>query len=118
MDTIHEHKVLVGFKCSPTLQLSLCKQAERMGVSLSSHVEAIVSSYKNKDSEIKELTTKVETLQERIEFYENPLLEELCNRFKGQTITFYDRSDNELTITINDITDVFTIIINSFKINK
>ena len=112
------HKVLIGFKCSPSLRIALCEQAEKIGVTLSSHVETIVSTYKNKEAEIHELADKLKNLKEKIEFYENPFLKELFDKYKGQPISFLNRDKEKITITINDITDVFTIIINSFKIQK
>ena len=39
-----ERKVLVGFKCNPSLRLALCERAEKLDVTLSSHVETIVST--------------------------------------------------------------------------
>lgn len=113
-----EHKVLVGFKCSPSLRLALCEQAEKIGVTLSSHVETIVSTYKNKDIEVKELTETISRLQDKVGFYEDPFLEELYNKHKGKSITYLKRDGQKATKTIKDITDVYTIIINSFKSEK
>lgn len=115
MEEQDRHKALIGFKCSPALRLSLCEQAERVGVTLSSYVETIVSSYKNKDDQIKELTALVKSLREKVAFYETPFLEKLYTRYKGKVIQYNDREGNIITITINDIKDVYTVIINSFK---
>lgn len=118
MDEGNEHKVLVSFKCSPALRLALCEQAEKMGVTLSSHVENIAAYYKSKDKKIKELADTVRVLEEKVAFYENPFLQELYERFKGQNVSFYDREGYEQTLTIDGIKDAYTVIINSFKIDR
>jgi len=118
MEELDKHKALIGFKCNPLLRLSLCEQAERVGVTLSSYVETIVSSYKNQDDWIKELSGEVKGLQAKVEFYENPFLNELYNRFSGQNITYYDREGVQTVLKISTIADIYTIIINSFKIDE
>ena len=113
-----DHKVFVGFKCNPSLKLALCEQAEKMGVTLSSHVETIVSTYKNNETDVKDMSGQVRSMQERIDFYENAFLKELYKKYKGQSIQFRNREGEKVTITIRNITDVYTIIINSFTIDK
>ena len=96
----------------------LCEQAEKVEVTLSSHVETIVSTYKNKEDEVKDLSELVKKLKDKVGFYENSFLRQLYDQHKGQSITLLNRDNQKITITIQDITDVFTIIINSFKIEK
>ncbi len=116
--TNNERKVLIGFKCSPSLRLSLCEQADKLGVTLSSHVETIVSAQENELTNIKSLSEQVIRLKERIAFYENPILKELYEQFKGKTISYKDGQGNTINKPINTIQDVFTVIINSFKTIK
>lgn len=113
-----KHKVLVGFKCNPSLRLELCEQSEKIGVTLSSHVETIVSTYKNRDIEVKELYDKINNLEGKVSFYEDPLLEELYKKHKGKNIAYIKRDGKKTTKAIDNIQDVFTIIINSFKTDK
>jgi len=116
--TNSERKVLVGFKCNPSLRLALCERAEKLDVTLSSHVETIVSTQENKQNDILKLSKEVNALKERITFYENPFLTELYEEYKGKTISFKNRAGETVNQTINSIKDVFTVIINSFKTKK
>ncbi len=117
MEEGNGHKVLVGFKCSPELRLTLCEQAEKMGITLSSHIEGIVASYKNKDNRINELSEELDILKERIAFYEHPKLIKLYEKHKDKTVKYKDSDGNNLALCIKSIADIFTIIINCFSIN-
>lgn len=117
-DTEHGNKITVAFKCSPELKSSLCEKADRLGITLSSHLENIVASDSNKDAKINQLLTVIEDLKRKVAFYEHPFLQELFDRFKGQNISYYDREGGKYIVTINSIMDVYTVIINSFKIEK
>jgi hypothetical protein len=113
-----ENKVLIGFKCSPSLRNSLCNQADKLGVSLSSYVETLVLSQDENNKELKTLSEKVSSLREEISFYENPFLHELFEAHKGKEINYKNSSGKTITLNINSIKDVFTVIINSFKKTK
>lgn len=113
----NSNKIAVAFKCNPALKSTLCEQADRLGITLSSHLESIVASYKNKDDEIKQLLSIINSLKERIVFYENPFLTEIYERHKGQAVSYLDRQGNRVDLTINGITDVYTVIISSFTID-
>ncbi len=110
-----QRKVLVGFKCSPSLKSALSNQAERLGITLSSHVETIMLTQGDLRNELSE---EIKTLRERLAFYENSLLKDLYEQNKGKAIQFKDTAGKEVNLTINSITDVFTVIINSFKTQK
>jgi hypothetical protein len=113
------HKVLIGFKCPPSLKSALCEQAEKLGVKLSSHVETIVLNQENKQKEITNLSEQFESIKKRVAFYENSYLKELYENNKGKTYSFKkSRTGETINLTINDITDAFTIIINSFKTDQ
>jgi hypothetical protein len=49
-------------------------------------------------------------------FYENDILLGLFRAYKGQTVNFTNGDQVELQIEIKDPKDVYTILINSFKI--
>ena len=114
----NKHKVLVGFKCSPSLRAMLCSQADKLEVTLSSYVETIVLTREHDRKEISILSKQAKTLKETIAFYENPIMKELYEEYKGKSIAFKDRTGKTVNLTINSIQDVFTIIINSFKTTK
>ena len=110
----HEHKVLVGFKCSSSLKSTLCSQADKLEITLSSYVENIVLTQEHKQNEIKKLSEQIKSFKEKISFYENPFLKDVFDFYKGKTVSYKNRTGETIHLTINDISDVFTVIINSF----
>lgn len=67
----NERKVFIGFKCSPPLKSTLCEKADKLGISLSSHVETILLTHHSNKNKIKQLSEQIEILNERISFYKN-----------------------------------------------
>jgi septal ring factor EnvC (AmiA/AmiB activator) len=68
-----EHKVLVGFKCSPSFRSTLCTQADKLGVTLSSYVETLVLTQEHNLKQIESLSEQVNALNKEISGYKSSL---------------------------------------------
>lgn len=112
------NKVLVGFKCSPSLKQSLCYDADKFGITLSSHVETIVSAHQSSPSRSTELSAYINALEKRIAFYEESPLNALFQKYKGREIPYINNKGQKIYTSIESIGDVFTVIINSFKTDR
>ncbi len=118
-------KVTLGFTCEPELKIKLAEQAYEMETTLSRYVEELVSEeysirrkYENLIKSKIELNNSITKLKNRINLYENESLHILFNQFKDQTITYNSANGQSTSLKINDISDIYTIIINSFKTSK
>jgi hypothetical protein len=131
-ETVSEHtsqnpnKVTVGFKCHPELKTALLKEAKQLDISLSEYTESIVLNRQavNKtesittNDEILQYQKTIEQLKQRLAFYENNLLYDLYNAHKDEVVNYINSEGKTVELKINELTDVYTILINSFKINK
>ena len=115
-------KVTVGFKCHPELKLALSKEANQLEISLSEYVESVVLNRKEVNQtfspELQQHLNTINQLKQKIAFYENSLLVDLYNAHKNETITYANNKDEKIEIKINAITDIYTVLINSFKTKK
>jgi hypothetical protein len=116
------NKVTIGFKCNPHIKLDLAEQANKLGLTLSEYVENIIANSGkeqcNCNAEKNELLRQINDLQEKIEFYENAFLKELFGKYENKKVQFINAEGNEVNLKIVGIRDVFTVIINSFKIKN
>ncbi|MEJ7821512.1 MAG: hypothetical protein WKF85_04280 [Chitinophagaceae bacterium] len=106
-------KVTVGFKCNPKVKLKLAGEASKLGLTLSEFVENLLLNLEN---ETQGGTMEIKNLKEQIAFYENDIIKKIFREYKGQTLSFQNPSGKDLNIKIEDPKDVFTVIINSYKI--
>lgn len=107
------NKVTVGFKCEPKIKLELANAATLLGVTLSEFMETLVLEFKaGKHANAAEK----EDMQGLVAFYENDILKSICEKYKGQEIKFTAADGNAMEVTVNSPKDIYTIIINSFKI--
>ena len=106
-------KVTIGFKCNPKVKLKLATEASNLGLTLSEFVENLLLNLENeRQSETKE----VQSLKERIAFYENDILLNLFRQYKGETVKFQNPDGEALNIQIKEPKDIYKVIINSYKI--
>ena len=113
-------KVTLGFKCDPQLKIRLAEEAEQIGLTLSSYTESLIDRSDElvemkARQEINRLTKKNEQLRKQIEFYESPRLHKLFNDLENQSTSYLDSDGNKVNITISNIGDVFTVLVNSFQ---
>ena len=107
-----KNKITLGFKCSPKLKLKLAQEAHEMKITLSEYVESIVENHDTG----KNLLLAEKT--ERVEFYENEILHTLFYQNKGKTFEFKSAKGEMLKVHIQSVQDVYTVLINSFKISN
>ena len=120
------NKVTVSFKCNAELKTAIIKEAAQLDISLSEYTESIVlnrNEIKEPDSiisndEVLQHQKTINELKQRLAFYENNLLYDLYDALKGEVVTYENSEGETVELSINDLTDVYTILINSFKINK
>lgn len=105
-------KVTLGFKCSPQLKLQLANEAQRLNLTLSEYMESIAQNY---DETVNHVITQ---LKGDKQFYENEILLSHFAALKGKVIPLINERGEKTTITINSPKDVYTVLINSFKISK
>jgi hypothetical protein len=111
-------KVTLGFKCDPTLKLTLAKEANGYSMSLSEYVELLASrrnenNVRDDQSHGKEL----KRLRRKVAFYENDLLKAALEKHYGKTID-YETTDGEVKeLTINRIEDVFQVVLDTIKLD-
>ena len=116
-----KNKTTLGFKCSPKLKLELATEAQKLQITLSEYVESIVSNYKGAScqvNQVNQLENQVNLLQQRLQFYENDILKGLFASNRGKTVDFKTAKGANMTVTINGLQDVYTLLINSFKTSK
>jgi hypothetical protein len=108
-----DKRVTLGFKCSPQLKIELAEKAGMKNISLSEYVEGIVVNLPIRNNNLRK---KVEELHNRLEYFEkNPALINLLEQEYGQEHIIKTKDNKEHKIIINDINDVFDVMVNSFK---
>jgi hypothetical protein len=109
---LEKNKITLGFKCSPRLKLKLAQEAHSLNITLSEYVESIAENHDSGKNHL--LAQKIK----EVEFYENDLLQTLFLQNKGKTFDFTTAKGESLKIHIETLQDVYTVLINSFKISK
>ncbi len=111
-----EKPVTLGFKVNPDVKLKLAKDAIQSGMSLSMYIKKIlIDKHRFSKNELEELYKSNKILNERVEIYENSTLLNLYSKHKGENVKYRDSNGENKEIEINDLIDVYNIIINSFK---
>ena len=106
-------KVVVGFRCMPQRKISLAKEADDQGITLSEHIERTVNG--NNTNKIKPLEDELQIAKEQLRFYENKTLLNLFKKYEGQQFKFTSVAGDYIEVDINAPKDVYTLLINSFK---
>lgn len=108
-------KVTVGFKCNPKVKLRLAQEANKYGLTLSEYIETLLLEVEG----VKQPEDKIVLgLMEKIAFYENDILKALFGEYEGKHYEFKNANGQDLNIKVTEPKDIYTIIINSYKINK
>lgn len=108
-------KVTVGFKCHAKIKLQLAKDAHKYGLTLSEYVENLLLDL---DNASQQETNENFELKKMIGFYENDILKNLFTQYENQEFNFKNTGGSDLKIKVKELKDIYTIIINSYKINK
>lgn len=109
--------VTMGLRINPQTKLTLAAEALKNGVSLSEFVLKMITN------KIELSNKKIETLKESICLkekmllkYETPYLKQLFEKEKGQKFKYQDKtSRTDKTVEINQLTDMYELILNSFE---
>ena len=124
-----QNKVTLGFKCEAGTKIQLAQEAQQTGMTLSEYVDTVISTRHSQKQTVSsfsssELSGKLEqskkrinTLDNSLKFYEeNPFLLKIFNHYKGQTFPYVDYRGVSHQIVINQISDIFAVLISSYKI--
>jgi hypothetical protein len=114
LETFHK-KVTVGFKCHPKLKLHLANEANKAGLTLSELVEVLLHGLTTATELEKD---ELDTLKRRIAFYENEKLLRWYKLYKGQHVPYVNEQGQTVQIFIKEPQDIYTVLINSFKLKK
>lgn len=128
------NKVTLGFKCDAGTKIQLAHEANQSGMTLSEYVETVVSLRHQKtgtntqktnyslsewESKINNAKRLSEQLQTHLDFYEkNSVLLDLFKSYRGQNIPYLNVQGHRQNIIINQVSDVFTVVIHSFNPQK
>lgn len=129
------NKVTLGFKCDAGTKIQLAQEANQNQMTLSEYVETVVSmrhqkpvattSSKSNDllseweSKLNNAKKQTEQVQRQLDFYEkHPLILELLKAHRGQTTSYLNEKGKPQNIVINQVSDVFTVLIHSFNPQK
>jgi hypothetical protein len=112
-------RVTMGVKCNPSLKLTLAEEAQARGLTLSAYTENfLINAHKiiaEKDIELERMFSENLNLLQTVNFYQSPILFKLFKEYRGKSISYKNIDGLEVNLIINDVKDVFTIIVNSFK---
>ena len=108
-------KVTIGFKCHPQIKLHLAAEAKKSGLTLSEFIEILIQEL---DSAVNLEKEEVQKLQQQLAYYENEVLLEWFKHHENQNIKYTNSKGEIVSITIKQPRDIYTILINSFKLKK
>ena len=122
------NKVTLGFKCDAGTKIQLAQEAQQIGMTLSEYVDTLIASRKSKMqtslSNTSELATKIDfqqreiqNLRRKVGFYENDLLKKAFQTWQGQHLEYKNIHGEKVSKTINQIEDVYTILLDSVKLS-
>ncbi len=117
-------KVTVGFKCEGREKIALAHEAHNSAMTLSEYVECLVSSRHEQRQfvtteviqELEESKSINKRLLDQLAIYENnEQLQRLLTTHLGKTVPLRDSTGKETMVTVSHVSDVFRIMVNSFK---
>jgi hypothetical protein len=118
-------KVTVGFKCTGLEKIALANEAHKIEMTLSEYLGHLVSFSRKQLEELREsnsqlhnLTLENKQLLEKLAFYEqNPRLQRTLRAYIGKTVPFRDaETGQQSNLTINQVADVFQVMVSSIKL--
>lgn len=129
------NKVTLGFKCDAGTKIQLAQEANQNQMTLSEYVETVVSmrhqqgsqnvsqrssfTFNEWESKVNNARKQVEQVQRQLDFYEkHPVILELFKAHRGHTTSFLNEKGKHQNIVINQVSDLFTVLIYSFNPQK
>ena len=110
-----KRKVTIGFKCDPKIKLQLASEAKKAGLTLSEFVETLIQEL---GTAVQLEKNELEKVKQELALYENEILLDWFKKYEGQEIKFVNSKCENITIKIKEPKDVYTVLINSFKLKK
>jgi hypothetical protein len=133
------NKVTLGFKVEGGTKIQLAQEANKMGMTLSEYVDTVISHRHNLQKPVikevvKEVTKEIikpdletqrkfaESLNQnqiliaKINFYENDILKRAFEINRGKQFPIKNNDGTSKEIKINQIQDVYTVLLNSVKL--
>lgn len=108
-------KVTIGFKCNPKIKLFLAGEAIKAGITLSEYIESLIQAL---DTAVLIERNEVNSLKEKVAFYENNILMDFFKDYEGKEVKYDNNKGESMKLVIKEPKDVYTIIINSYKAKK
>jgi|GEM_PF-3014408 hypothetical protein len=121
-DLDSQPKVTIGFKAPVWLKSKLAEKSGSLGITISEfcemHFLKNLNSDNTADSENQYfIKAQMETIENKLAFYENPKMKGFLSRLNGKDFQFTDFDGNLVEVHVKTIQDVFTLMIKSFKID-
>ena len=129
------NKITLGLKCDAGTKIQLAQEANQSQMTLSEYVETVVSmrhqqgsqnvsqrsgfTFNEWESKVNNARKQVEQVQRQLDFYEkHPMILELFKAYRGHTTSYLNEKGKFENIVINQVSDVFTVLIHSFNPQK
>ncbi len=105
--------VTVAFKTTTSRKNNLQQEADYADIPLSSYIDAkLMLADENEEKHVNEMRK----LRAGLDFYEKSRLLNFLKKLQGQHFKFTDPDGNQIELTVNSVADVFTLLVNSFKL--
>lgn len=126
------NKVTLGFKCDAGTKIQLAQEANQNAMTLSEYVETVVSLRHQKaanstqqkpnyslnewESKVNHARKQLEQTQMKLDFYEkDSILNYFLESYRGQTLEYPTAQGQKKAIKIQQVADVFTVLVHSFN---
>ncbi len=80
--------------------------------------ESLEESLNDKVLDIERLTNENDLLKDKVSYYENKKLQDLFQKHLNETVPYLNDKNEPVKRKVNLISDVYDILINSFKYTK
>lgn len=105
--------VTVAFKTTSNRKNNLQQEADYAALPLSSYIDSkLILADENEEKHFDE----IRKLSVKLDFYEKSRLLNFLKKLQGQHFKFNDPDGNQIELTVNSVADVFTLLVNSFKL--
>ncbi|GAB3754821.1 hypothetical protein GCM10028817_22150 [Spirosoma pomorum] len=119
-------KVTIGFKCDGRAKIRLAQEAHQAEMTLSEYVEHVVSLRHEQPPAVApvvdqspQLLDQLRQARQQLAVYEqNETLQRALATSKGQTIQWKDATGQLRSLLVNQVSDVFTILVSSVDISQ
>lgn len=111
-----KNQVVIGFKSNPADKLALLTEASAKGSNIGSYVRDLIQK-RNLLFESENIAIENIELKSKMKNYESEYVKDLLVNYKGKNIEYLENDGKIYSKTINNIDDIYFVIIKSFKKN-